>query len=134
MYIRNRRFSYAILLAVMTFGALSINFFNPGMVAAQTPGPAVAEGFEFHATTPGLRYHYRRNGLKATLYKGTWIAEKVVGVKPNYVIASAEARLGKEPVVVFSLDRPEKGWPAGTYRLEVRADNRLVHTERFLIR
>jgi hypothetical protein len=117
----------------MSLGALGIHLFNPALAAAQTNRPATAEGFEFHATTPGLRYHYRRNGLKASLYRGTWIAEKVEGVKANYVIASAEARLGSEPVVVFSLDKPNNGWPIGTYRLEIRADNKLVHTERFLI-
>jgi hypothetical protein len=133
MYNRNRRFSFAVLLAVMTLGATGISLFNPGMAEGQTTRSANAEGFEFHVTTPGLRYHFRRKGLKANLYKGTWIAEKVAGAKPNYVIASAEARLGTEPVVVFSLDRPNNGWPAGTYRLEIRADNKLVHTERFLI-
>jgi hypothetical protein len=133
MYIRNRRISFAVLLAVTTLGALGVDLFNPAMAAGQTTRSATPEGFEFHVTTPGLRYHFRRKGLKASLYKGTWIAEKVEGVKPNFVIASAEARISTEPVVVFSLDKPAKGWPTGTYRLEIRADNRLVHTERFLI-
>ena len=56
------------------------------------------------------------------------------GVRRDYVIDAAEVKPGTESVVSFSLKKSESAWPAGLYRLEIRADGRLVHTERFMIR
>ena len=83
MYIRNWSFRVAILLAGITVGALGIQSINPVMALAQTTRPPTQEGFEFSTRTSGLRYHFPRKGLKAAVYKGTWIAEKVAGVEPR---------------------------------------------------
>ena len=131
---RKRHYSLAILLAGLILGAAGMWLSDHGTATGQTTRPLTPEGFEFGVTTPVLKYHFPRKGSKAMVYKGTWIAENVEEVRPDYEIDSAEVRLGAEPVVFFSLKKPDHDWPAGLYRLEIRADNRLVHTERFLIR
>jgi hypothetical protein len=84
--------------------------------------------------TPMLKYHYPREGIKATVFKGTWIAENAEEIRPNFEIDSAEFKPGNQPVLFFTLGKPKGNWPKGLYRLEIRADGKLVHSERFVIR
>lgn len=101
---------------------------------AQNSRNFTPQGFEFGVTTPIFRYHFPREKHKATVFKGTWIAETVDEVKPDYVIDSAEIKPGALPVVVFDLSKPNNDWPRGLYRLEIRADGVLVHTVRFYVK
>jgi hypothetical protein len=124
---------FIVLLAFISSAALGLGLSNSD-AAAQGARSVTPEGFEFSTTTPVLKYHFPRRGVKASVFRGTWIAENVEGVRPNSEIDSAEAKLSAEPVIFFSLTRPETNWPGGLYRLEIRADEKLVHTERFMIR
>lgn len=92
------------------------------------------EGFEFGVTTPAFKYHFPREKYKAKVFKGTWIAETVDEIKPNYEIDSAEIEPGSLPVVAFDLSKPNNDWPRGLYKLEIRADGVLVQTVRFLVK
>lgn len=91
------------------------------------------EGFEFGTTTPALKYHLPCAKYKGTTFKATWIAENVEEVRPNLEIDAAEVKPGTQPVLFFDLSKPKGDWPKGQYRLEIRADGVLVHTEKFLI-
>jgi hypothetical protein len=92
------------------------------------------EGFQFPLSTSSFVYHLPTRGLGARIVLGTWIAETVEGVKADQVIDQAEIRPADQPVVYFSLSRGKAPWPPGLYRLEIRADGRLVRSERFVLR
>ena len=92
------------------------------------------EGFEFPPNTPVFVYHYRVPKVAAKVYRGTWIAENAEEIRPNLEIASADATRGKEAVLYFRLTKPQSDWPKGLYRLEIRADGKLIHTVRFVVR
>jgi hypothetical protein len=70
-----------------------------------------------------------------------WIAEDVGEAAPkDYKIAAADAKLkGLEQknathiTVKGKLTRPNKGWPVGRYRVEVRIEGQLVYTKQFEI-
>lgn len=100
---------------------------------AQETRTYMPQGFEFNPTTPVLRYHFPRGKVRGTLFRGTWIAETVESLQPDDVIDSAEIRPGTEPRITFSLSRGREDWPPGQYRLEIRADGVLVHTEKFVV-
>lgn len=93
------------------------------------------EGFEFPTSTPRFVYHYLVPKATTTkVYRGTWIAENAEEIRPNQEIAAADIPRGKEPVLFFRLSKPKNDWPKGLYRLEIRADGKLVHTVRFVVR
>lgn len=92
------------------------------------------EGFAFPPDTPRFVYHFPVTKATAKIYKGTWIAENAEEIRPNFTIASAEIMRSKEPMVFFRLTKPDNDWPQGLYRLEIRADGKLVHTVRFLVK
>lgn len=100
---------------------------------AQATRKVTPTGFEFGVATPVFKYHFPREKYKATTFKGTWIAENAEEIRPNFEIDSAEIKPGAQPVVFFNLKKPKSDWPKGLYRLEIRADGTLVHTERFTI-
>lgn len=50
------------------------------------------------------------------------------------VRCTTPVRSGNQPVLFFTLGKPKGNWPKGLYRLEVRADGKLVHTAKFVIR
>ncbi|WP_309707791.1 hypothetical protein [Armatimonas sp.] len=92
------------------------------------------EGFEFPTNTPRFVYHYPVPKATAKVYRGTWIAENAEEIRPNLTIAAADVTPGKERVLNFRLTKPKSDWPQGLYRLEIRADGKLVHTVRFFVR
>lgn len=103
--------------------------------ASQTQGTRKfsPEGFEFSTTTPSLKYHLPRAKYKGTTFKATWIAENAEEVSPNFEIDAAEVTPGAQPAIFFNLSKPNRDWPRGQYRLEIRADGVLVKTEKFFI-
>ncbi|MFL6211964.1 MAG: CHAT domain-containing protein [Pyrinomonadaceae bacterium] len=71
----------------------------------------------------------------ATL-RGVWIATDTSGVAPpNFQIAEKSYPLKQTPMAagVFSLSKPNAGWPAGQYRVELYLDERLAETLRFSV-
>lgn len=70
-------------------------------------------------------------GAKLT---GTWIAEKTKAAPPNYRINSVDLTVG--PLINranFSLSKPNAGWPAGDYRVELSINGKLASTVRFKV-
>jgi hypothetical protein len=92
------------------------------------------DGFEFPRSTPRFVYHFPVAKAAGKVYKGTWIAENAEEIRPNFTIASAEVARTKESTVFFRLAKPKDDWPQGLYRLEIRADGKLVHTVRFVVK
>lgn len=92
------------------------------------------EGFEFPATTPQITFHFPKARAPGRRYRGVWIAETAEEIRPDFRIDAAEITPGDLPVLIFSITRPRDDWPRGLYRLEIYADERLAHTERFVIR
>lgn len=101
--------------------------------AAQGTRKFTPEGFELSTTTPMLKYHFPRGKHKGAIFKGTWVAENAEEIRPNLEIDSAEVKPGAQPVIFFNLSKPKGDWPKGQYRLEIRADSVLIHTEKFVI-
>lgn len=100
---------------------------------AQEKRTVIPQGFEFTVETPRIRYHYPRGSTKPAVMTGTWIAENVENVKPDFQIDVATVKVTTEPIANFSLTNKGK-WPQGVYRLEIRSDGQLVHTARFTVR
>jgi hypothetical protein len=121
-------------LAIFLIGVLATSIDDSTAATSQGTRTFAPEGFEFSVTTPVLKYHFPRENNKATVFKGTWIAENAEEIRPNYEIDSAEAQPGTQPVVFFNLNKPQGDWPKGLYRLEIRADGVLVRAVRFVIR
>lgn len=92
------------------------------------------EGFEFPPNTPRFVYHFPVAKASAKVYRGTWVAENAEEIRPNFEIAAADIVRGKDPVLFFRLTKPKDDWPKGLYRLEIRADGKLVHTVRFVVK
>ena len=108
----------------------------PGWVPAGAQGTrtVIPQGFEYSAETPRIRYHYPRASTKPAVMTGTWIAENVENVKPDFQIDVATVKVTNEPITNFSLTNSKGKWPPGVYRLEIRSDGQLVHTARFTVR
>src|SRR5256714_8585140 len=71
----------------------------------------------------------------ATL-RGVWIATDTAGVAPpNYQIAEKSYPLKQTTMAggVFSLSKPNAGWPPGQYRVELYLDDRLAQSLKFSI-
>ena len=122
----------AVFLLVMVI-SLSAWVFQLSASQAQGTRKFVPEGFEFGVTTPVLKYHFQRANYKGTIFKGSWLAENVEEVGPNFEIDAAEFKPGAQPAIFFNLSKPKGDWPKGQYRLEIRADGVLVQTVKFFI-
>ncbi len=69
-----------------------------------------------------------------TAVKAVWIGENLQGYAPDTKIAEYELSLGgSQKEGNFSLGRPEKGWPTGTYRVELSIAGNPAHTARFRV-
>ena len=85
---------------------------------------------------PKIVAHWQTNGLeKGTKLRASWVVEDVGKVAPpNHKIDEATV-LVPEPAAkgIFSLSRPNAGWPQGSYRVEFYADATLIETVKFTI-
>ena len=72
---------------------------------------------------------------KGDKIRAVWIAEDVGEVAPkNYAIDEASTTAnGPRASGTFTLSKPDKGWPAGQYRLEIYDGDRLGGTARFTV-
>lgn len=67
-------------------------------------------------------------------FKAVWIADKVAGVEPNYKIS--EYNLDVPPIVneiSASMTTPNKGWPVGTYHVDLTIDGKPMGTAKFSV-
>ena len=73
--------------------------------------------------------------VKGTKLRAVWIAEDVGEVAPlNYKIDEATVAIPRaDSDGVFSLSQPNAGWPIGSYRVEIYADEALLETVKFSI-
>lgn len=125
-----------MLFAITFCGAFGAWAYHATMAAGQEGMRRITpEGFEFGAKTRSFKYHFPRKYARGTIYSGTWIAESAEEVRPNFVIYMAEIKPTPETsVLYFSLNNAENDFPPGLYRLEIKADGKLVRTERFFIK
>ena len=65
--------------------------------------------------------------------KIVWTAEKVDGVQENSKITDSETIASSMVAGMFSYSKPPKGWPTGTYRVDLCIDGRLDKTLRFKV-
>ena len=66
--------------------------------------------------------------------KGAWIAEKTKVAPPNYQIDATELKVGTlMNRVDFSLSKPNTGWPAGDYRVDLSINDKVVQNVKFKI-
>jgi hypothetical protein len=65
--------------------------------------------------------------------KIVWTAEKAEGVQENSKMNEAETIASSMVSGLFSYSKPTKGWPAGTYRVDLFIDGRLDKTIRFKV-
>lgn len=71
-----------------------------------------------------------------------WIAEETGGAAPpNYKIATKQLSIGGGELskadhitISGSLTRPNKGWPAGKYRVEILLDDKVAASQQFAIK
>lgn len=70
---------------------------------------------------------------QAAMLKIVWIAEKLEGFQENSKIAESKKAAGTSINGVFSYSKPPKGWPAGTYRVELFIDDKLDKTLKFRV-
>ena len=66
--------------------------------------------------------------------KATWIAEKVEGAAPNFKIN--EVTFDVTPLVnelTASMTSPTKGWPVGTYHVDLTLDGKPMGTAKFSV-
>lgn len=89
----------------------------------------------FPSGTPKIYGLWKGNSLKAgDLVRVVWIAESFGYQRKDAKITEAAATAYKpDDDGVFSLVRPDGGWPIGRYRLEFYVRTKLVETVRFLI-
>lgn len=64
--------------------------------------------------------------------KAVWICEKSEGIEPNYKISEASMKVGMiNNSGDFSLSKPTKGWPVGSYRVDLYIDDKVNETAHF---
>ena len=65
----------------------------------------------------------------------TWIAKKTEGTEPNFAIGTIAIAVETSAVVASSFSKPDAGWPAGQYRVDVTHDGRpLEFSQRFTVK
>lgn len=64
-----------------------------------------------------------------------WIAEKTEGTAPNFVIGTIPITVETSAVVASSFSKPDAGWPAGQYRVDVSHNGGpLEFSQRFTVK
>src|SRR5512141_2458646 len=95
---------------------------------------SLAEKSTFSPETPKVYVAYTLNDvMPGARVKIVWTAEKVEGVVENSKIDQAETTTTTMISGLFSYSKPPKGWPAGTYRVDLFIDGRLDKTIRFKV-
>jgi len=89
----------------------------------------------FESDTAAIYLHTEFKGVaKGSRITATWIAEKADGVAPETKVVSSDVTVGtQDNEVDFSVTKPEKGWPPGSYRVDISVDGEVVQVGRFEI-
>jgi hypothetical protein len=90
----------------------------------------------FRPDSPRIACVFKIEGAGiGTRVKSVWIAEDV-GAKapPNYKIDEKSLALPFINSGSFTLSKPNKGWPVGSYRLEVYIGSTLAKTVKFTVK
>lgn len=96
---------------------------------------SLAEKSVFTSDTPKVYVAYTLEDVNpGSRIKIVWTAEKVEGVVENSKIDQAETLSSSMISGLFSYSKPTKGWPAGTYRVDLFIDGRQDKTIRFKVR
>lgn len=103
---------------------------------AMSTGPEDDSTTTFAADTPKIFAFFETKGVQnGDKLRGVWIAEDVGDAAPK------ETKID-EPTInakgdlddgVFSLSKPNNGWPVGKYRLEIYVGDKLAQTVKFTI-
>src|ERR1700726_3729652 len=104
--------------------------------AVMTTGPEDDPTTTFATDTPKVFAMFKTVGVqKGDKIRGVWIAENVGSAAPanSKIDEKALTLEGDTDDGVFSLSKPTKGWPAGKYRLEIYANDKLATTVKFTV-
>jgi hypothetical protein len=87
----------------------------------------------FESDTVVIYLHTEFKGVaKGARITATWIAEKADGVAPETKIVSSDVIVGaQDNEVDFSVTKPAKGWPSGSYRVDISVEGKVVQVGRF---
>lgn len=105
--------------------------------AFMTTEPKGEATTSFSNNAPKLYCMFSTEGLSSgDKIRGVWIADDVgdaapKGTKIDEKTITAE---GDTDDGVFSLSKPNKGWPAGKYRIEIYVGDDLITTSKFTIK
>lgn len=90
---------------------------------------------EFKPDTPEIYLKFSFEAPSGSALKAVWYAEEAEGVKEkNIKLDEVEVKNEKsKDVASFSLSKPTKGWPVGTYRVELMVNDIPMHTEKFSV-
>ena len=97
----------------------------------------------FETTSPVVHMSFKTTEIPkpGDVYYIQWIAEDVGAAAPkNTVIGTLKKEVtevvpGTQSYVVNSrMTKPANGWPAGSYRIEVKLGNKLMTTARFTVK
>ncbi len=102
----------------------------------KTPGDAKTT---FATNTPEIFLICATSGVKkGDVMKGTWVAIDTKKVAPdNYTIAEKaltvdqDVKDGQTYDSNMSLTKPDKGWPVGTYKVDLYMNDKLVNSFKF---
>jgi hypothetical protein len=91
---------------------------------------------KFGSDVPQLHAFFKSTGThKGDTFRAVWIAEDVGTAAPKETKID-EASLvadGDNFAAAFSMSKPTKGWPVGTYRTEIHVGDKLASTAKFSI-
>ncbi len=89
----------------------------------------------FNANTPEIFVTFGLSNVPVgDKIKGAWVCEESKEAPPNYEIDAATIVIG--PGVNngnFSLSKPNKGWPAGKYRVDLYWNDKVVESVKFTV-
>jgi len=95
-------------------------------------------GSEFAPDTAKIYCAWKAEGIAAhTQVRGAWIAEDVgTAAKPNFKIdeATFTSQTAGTAVGAFALNKPNRGFPVGKYRLEIYLGQTLAKTVPFTVK
>src|SRR3954463_11683604 len=138
--------SFRFLLFAGSLLVLCVRFVKaePAPESGESPSPIQAtvasekEGeakTAFLTNTPKIYGRWQGSSLTAgDIIRAVWVAEAFGKEERDAKITEAEVKAQKaSDGGIFSLARPEGGWPIGRYRLELYIDNKLATAVKFKV-
>jgi hypothetical protein len=89
---------------------------------------------KFAPDTPKIVLHVETIDIKAgQKLTAVWIAEKTKVADPNYKIDSVDTASEGASEAAFALSKPNSGWPAGVYRVDLLIDDKPAISAHFQV-